>query len=800
MKSKFLPILTPLIAFVLYVTLSSNSAGVGGAYSSGCTCHNQSTNTLITVTGLPAGGYTNGTVYPITLTVTNSSIIAGSPFGKRDGFNMKASSGSFTPVTGIVLVGFGSTEIRHNTPKAASTGTASWTVNWTAPASGSATITFNVAANATNGDGTSSNDEYNTYTTTLIKAVPLAVTASGTSIACNGGVSTVTASATGSISPYTYKLNAGAYQSSPVFTNVAAGTYTVTAMSSNSATASTTLTITEPTLIVFNAPTITNASCNGGVGSSSITATGGTGTKTYTINPLGPQSNNTGNFSNLTAQTYTISVSDANGCNKTTTVTVTQPAPLNVTSSNVSGCAGSSISLIGSPAGGVFSVTNPYVGPNTTYTYTYTNGNGCSATSTAHSITNFTLPTISASPSAASVCQNTQVTLAGNGAGAGGSYNWSGGITNNVAFNATSTSIYTLTGTDANSCSNTTTVQVNVTPVSSSSIAMPLNSSYCQTINQNAGTNNYVNSNCELIAKLTATGIGPTDICVNFLPGNPSWNGEPYANRVYSITPSTQPSGSANVCLYYTAADLLAAGITNNSDISITKVGGNGVLGGSGSVIEIPNSAISLTTFAGGNIEACFPVTSFSSFYLHSKNLNNIPLPVSFGDFTVKESNQDNVLNWSTLQEHHNAYFNVQSSADGIHFNTIGNIITKAEQGNSNSLVSYSFTHQNVNAGMQYYRLQQVDLDGKYAYSSTISIRRHADNNAVLIYPNPNNGDFSIISSSLMDMQVVDMSGKQLFEQKNTKEATVHLSKKGMYLIILSDNEGNKEYRKLSVY
>jgi len=59
MKSKFLPILTPLIAFVLYVTLSSNSAGVSGSYATGCSCHSFSSNTLISVTGLPAGGYTN---------------------------------------------------------------------------------------------------------------------------------------------------------------------------------------------------------------------------------------------------------------------------------------------------------------------------------------------------------------------------------------------------------------------------------------------------------------------------------------------------------------------------------------------------------------------------------------------------------------------------------------------------------------------------------------------------------------------------------------------------------------------
>lgn len=58
-----------------------------------------------------------------------------------------------------------------------------------------------------------------------------------------------------------------------------------------------------------------------------------------------------------------------------------------VTASDVAGCPGSAINLIGTPAGGTFSVANPYTGPTTTYTYTYTDGNGCSNTSAPANIT-----------------------------------------------------------------------------------------------------------------------------------------------------------------------------------------------------------------------------------------------------------------------------------------------------------------------------------------------------------------------------------------------------------------------------
>ncbi len=83
-----------------------------------------------------------------------------------------------------------------------------------------------------------------------------------------------------------------------------------------------------------------------------------------------------------TSVTWT--VTDVNGnTNTATQIVVVQPVnPLpTVTAGDVSACAGNSVSLIGNPSGGTFSVANPYSGPSTTYTYTYTDVNGCSNTS-----------------------------------------------------------------------------------------------------------------------------------------------------------------------------------------------------------------------------------------------------------------------------------------------------------------------------------------------------------------------------------------------------------------------------------
>jgi hypothetical protein len=83
-----------------------------------------------------------------------------------------------------------------------------------------------------------------------------------------------------------------------------------------------------------------------------------------------------------TTGTYTATV----GCQDYVLNLTINPFPI-VTASSVTACSGASVTLVGSPAGGTFSVANPYTGPSTTYTYTYTDMNGCTNTSAPATIT-----------------------------------------------------------------------------------------------------------------------------------------------------------------------------------------------------------------------------------------------------------------------------------------------------------------------------------------------------------------------------------------------------------------------------
>ncbi|HNB80997.1 MAG TPA: GEVED domain-containing protein, partial [Chitinophagaceae bacterium] len=249
-----------------------------------------------------------------------------------------------------------------------------------------------------------------TKTTTLVITQPTAMTFTAPTLTtplCNGGTGSVVISASGGTGSKTYTINPLGPQSNTTgnFTGLVAQTYTVTSTDANNCTKTTTLTLTQPALLSLGTVSITPPVCNGGSGSVSINASGGTGTKTFTISPSGPQSNTTGNFTGLVAQTYTITVTDANNCSKTSTVIMTEPAAQVVTATSLVACEGTPVTLVGSPAGGTFSLPNPYSGPGTTYTYTFTNGLGCTAVSAPASISRHTVTLDSITSTATYVCQ-----------------------------------------------------------------------------------------------------------------------------------------------------------------------------------------------------------------------------------------------------------------------------------------------------------------------------------------------------------------------------------------------------------
>ena len=166
--------------------------------------------------------------------------------------------------------------------------------------------------------------------------------------------------------------------------------------------------------------------------------------------------------------TYTVTGTDANGCQDVDQVDVTvNPLPIVNAGPDQTVCEGTAVTLSGSGAAtyvwdnGVIEgvAFTPAVG-TITYTVTGTDANGCQDVDQVDVTVN-PLPVVSAGPDQ-EVCEGEQVTLNGSGAV---TYVWDNGVIDGVAFTPTvGTTTYTVTGTDANACASSDQVDVTVNP------------------------------------------------------------------------------------------------------------------------------------------------------------------------------------------------------------------------------------------------------------------------------------------------------------------------------------------------
>jgi hypothetical protein len=95
--------------------------------------------------------------------------------------------------------------------------------------------------------------------------------------------------------------------------------------------------------------------------------------------------------------------------------------------------------------------------------------------------------------------------------------------------------------------------------------------------------------------------------------------------------------------------------------------------------------------------------------------LSSTILPVKLLSFTATKIKEQTLLLWSTANEQNSSHFEIERSLDGLSFDILDKIMAS---GNSKTLINYSFMDKNTALGTNYYRLKQVDLDGKTSYSA----------------------------------------------------------------------------------
>ncbi|MFY9309867.1 MAG: choice-of-anchor L domain-containing protein [Bacteroidia bacterium] len=294
-------------------------------------------------------------------------------------------------------------------------------------------------------------------------AAPLSVVVSATNITCNGaGNGSASAVASGGTAGYTYLWQPGAQTSASV-NNLTSGTYSLTVTDQKGCTTNGFVTVTEPSPLNVSFVSQKNVSCkNGNDGTVSASVLGGTPAYSFSWSngAVTPQ------ISNLTAQTYTVSITDNSGCTATNSVTITEPAAfvgIAVSSTNVSCFGVMDGSVSSTPSGGTApysyiwlpgSMTTQNV-PNLgagTYTVTVRDTLGCQATNSATISQPSQLVLVTTSVNADCGVPNGQTSVAVTGGSGPYTYQWTpAGGTDSVATGLFS-GAYNVTVTDMIGC------------------------------------------------------------------------------------------------------------------------------------------------------------------------------------------------------------------------------------------------------------------------------------------------------------------------------------------------------------
>jgi len=142
-----------------------------------------------------------------------------------------------------------------------------------------------------------------------------------------------------------------------------------------------------------------------------------------------------------------------------------------------------------------------------------------------------------------------------------------------------------------------------------------------------------------------------------------------------------------------------------------------------------------------------------------STNCAIVPLPVGYSSWDVSYFNEQVQLVWTTESEQNNNKFNIQRSSNGLVWETIGLVTGK---GNSDQASDYVFYDKQPVSGVSYYRLQQVDSDGKFSYTSILSVSTDSGEISLKVFPNPAEDNFTIRTKGAVidELLLTDLVGK----------------------------------------
>jgi hypothetical protein len=236
------------------------------------------------------------------------------------------------------------------------------------------------------------------------------------------------------------------------------------------------------------------------------------------------------------------------------------------------------------------------------------------------------------------------------------------------------------------------------------------------------------------------------------------------------------------------------------NDNSVVIIFNGGSITGTGNSSETLRIGI-VEKFSSG-IDGTLTISGFANKTTGTSPLGfnssiNILLPVKFVGFNVARQNNNVLVEWVTAEEMNSSYYEVQRSENGNDWNTIASI---AASGTTTLTHSYSFTDRNIATKIVYYRIRQVDINGRFVITPVRMIKNENGGTEIKVNSSSSNSIYVHFSEQVKANVVIRLtsSNGQIVSQKTFGEPVgqvmvpVQNAIKGIYIVTVTDGQDLK--------